>query len=115
VSGRIIDRGYSAGVHPSPGDDLVLLAYAYEVEGQRLVGTRFDFAGRNTVSRSAELQREFPLGARVTVYHDRRDPSRAVLRPGIGLWTVLPLVVSGAFAVVTFPVAYALLSWLVAR
>jgi hypothetical protein len=105
VEGRTIDHGVSLGATKYRVDDALVIAYAYTVDGVEYQGTRFDYAGRNTMSRSRTLLKTYGVGRRVRVHYDPKRPDRAVLEPGIGTWTVVPVLLGGIVALVTGSVA----------
>lgn len=55
------------------------LAYTYAVAGQQLTGTQLDPTGVDG-TRGPELAARFPVGARVRVWYDPANPSRAGLQ-----------------------------------
>ena len=67
------------------------IAYEFEVAGQKLSGTRVGFgdhAGPSAEQAKAIVAR-WPLGAAVSVRHDPKTPTSAVLepvRPQLGVW-----------------------------
>lgn len=101
VEGRIIDRAVSFGASKYKVDDAVVFAYAYSVDGVQYQGARFDYAGGNSASRSDALLKKYGVGMRVRVHHDPKRPDRAVLEPGIGWWTVVPVLLGGLVVLVT--------------
>lgn len=66
--------------------DVAKLGYYFSVQSQHYRGDRvstFDLRlGRNT-SRARALLEKYPLGAKVQVSYDPRDPNRSVLEPGV--------------------------------
>jgi hypothetical protein len=115
VRGRILGHGFSLGATKHPGDDSVVFAYEYTVGGVEYRGARFDYAGRNRVAESAELMETYFPGRRVMVHYDPKRPDRAVLQPGIGVWTVFPLLVSSVVTLVTGLISYAAITILLSR
>jgi hypothetical protein len=85
--------------------------YAYEVEGRPYSGRTVRYGVPATTDRAAAQQTlgRYSAGAPVQVYYDPRDPSRAVLEPGVArssygpIWIALPfLIVGGTFTLLTF-------------
>lgn len=101
VRGRTIGHGVSYGVTRHATDDALVVAYAYTVDGVEYQSARFDFAGRNSLYRAAELFRTYRVGRQVTVHYDPKRPERAVLEPGIGTWTLGTLLVGAAIMMVS--------------
>ena len=101
VEGRVVDHAVTLGASKYKVDDALAFAYVYTVDDVQYQGVRFDFAGRNSVSRSHELLAEYQVGSRVRVYYDPTRPDRAVLEPGIGTWTVGPVMLGGFIVLVS--------------
>jgi hypothetical protein len=79
----------------------VALAYTYVAGGRTYEGTRYRVsAGQESGSWAADLVRQLPAGARVTVHHAPDDPSQAVLRAGLASAEAFP-----AFLLFPFNVA----------
>ena len=95
VDGQTVGHGFSPGPTKYAIDNSVVVAYEYVVDGIEYRGLRFDYAGRNTINRSAKILATYKQGRRVKVYYDPKHPGRAVLQPGIGLWTIVPLLMGG--------------------
>ena len=77
------------------------IRYAYEVDGQAYRSERVYFSGIDlSGDRDTALQitARFAVGRSVDVFYHPRDPSLAVLQPGIRRETVFTFVVGGAFA-----------------
>lgn len=94
VQGVVLERGVHVGT-ASIGDETAVVVYEYEFAGQRYTSRRVDYSGRAT-ARTGGHRRTFaryPAGASIDVYVDPRQPSRAVLDPGIGAGTIVRLAV----------------------
>jgi hypothetical protein len=115
VEGRTVDHAISFGASKHRVDDSLVFAYAYTVNGVQYQGARFDFAGRNSISRSRELLAEYGVGSRVRVFYDPKRPDRAVLEPGVGTWTVVPVLLGGLVAVITGSVTRETIAILLSR
>lgn len=101
VDGRTVGHGASLGASKYKVDDALVIAYAYTVGGIEYQGMRFDYAGRNSLSRSHALLQKYKVGRRVRVYYDPKRPDRAVLEPGVSTWTVVPVLLGGLVVLVT--------------
>jgi hypothetical protein len=86
--------------------------YRYTVGSGEFTASRVEMndAGTSNASRAAALAKQYPAGAKVTVYYDPGDPSRAVLQPGIARNSVLLVVVGCMFALVP-TVAFGIPIW----
>ncbi len=91
VPGRIVAHGVSVGVSRYRVDDSYEVAYRYTVDGVEYEGRRFDYAGRNSFASPSRLASGLATGSRVRVHYDPRHPDRAVLEPGVGPWTLGPI------------------------
>jgi len=74
-----------------------LLRYEYTVNGRCFVGTRVNTVGLASNRAARRAAARYPEGKEVEVWYDPRDPSRAVLEPGITgpsvAWGVLSAIV----------------------
>lgn len=74
------------------------ISYRYSVNGREYVDNRPTIGKVNGKGDSEKLVARFPKGAKVTVYYNPEDPSRAVLVRGMGgrnpFWIGVPLVVA---------------------
>lgn len=68
----------------------ILVTYEYTVDGRRYTGRRHTFAiasvervSANSISQALE-RAGFPVGQKVRVFYNPKDPSKAVLNPHIG-------------------------------
>jgi Protein of unknown function (DUF3592) len=115
VEGRTIDHAVTLGASKYRVDDALVFAYAYSVDGVRYQGMRFDYAGGNSASRSRALLKKYGVGRRVSVYYDPKRPDRAVLEPGIGWWTVVPVLLGGLVVMVTGSITLETIAILIGR
>ncbi len=106
--GRVVGHLMGTGSHLSALDDAIAVIYEYRVGNLDYRSQRFDYAGRNPWTRASAVMRLYPVGHLITVLYDPSNPSRAVLRPGVGAWNYfpvlagVPLLAIGAYATLGF-------------
>ena len=64
-----------------------IICYSYTVDGIPRASTRIDFGDPLRLTKDealASVYRNYPLGKKVTVYYDSKNPDLAVLVPGAG-------------------------------
>ena len=74
------------------------ITYSYAVKGVGYTSDRVDFGARTkgTVeSLESDVVKRYAPGSAVTVYYDPKNPSQAVLDPGVRMWWLLWICVAG--------------------
>jgi Protein of unknown function (DUF3592) len=74
------------------------VTYSYVVKGVPYVSDRVDFGARTkgTIeSLELDVVKRYAPGSTVTVYYDPKNPTQAVLDPGVRMWWLLWLCVAG--------------------
>ena len=76
------------------------VTYSYEVDGSSHRGDRYSLGDGSTASKRypersdaiAAAAQNHRIGQTVTVYYNPADPSSAILKPGVNIGTVVPLI-----------------------
>ncbi len=79
------------------------VVYRYQVEGRDLTSNNVFFGGNTTSSSSSfahNVVARYPKGAKVKVFYDPNDPSKAVLEPGTTWQSYLVFGIGLAFLIV---------------
>jgi hypothetical protein len=77
-----------------------VVQYSYEVKGERYEGNRITPGLQWGGTGAEKVIDRYPVGARVTVYYDPKNPSEALLErnpPGYVLWLWVALIVLDVF------------------
>jgi hypothetical protein len=83
------------------------LSYRYTVNGTKFVASRLRFGAPLSLNWSApavRITRKYAAGSHVTVFHDPRDPGKAVLEPGVT--TLVWLSLAGGVLFLVLAVAF---------
>ena len=82
----------------------ITVSYDYEVDGQQYSGDRYSLGDGSTASKRFKERGEaiaekakYPTGNEIDVYYKPDEPSFAILKPGINVGTVVPLVLGLLF------------------
>lgn len=65
---------------------VVKLRYLYSIEGRQFAGTAIhqgEYSGDGTEVEATEAEEKYRVGRRLQVYYNPKDPSEAVLEPGV--------------------------------
>lgn len=79
-----VERERSSSTHGSTITFAPRIRYQYEVQGRSFTSDRIAVGGTLDTSskkRAAERTRRWPVGAKVPVFYNPRDPSEAYLKP----------------------------------
>ena len=80
------------------GTHVVVLRYAFDVDGRRYEGTRRSLDAEGKVITETSARRvidALPVGARVSAHYDPANPARSLLEPGVPISPIIATVFGG--------------------